>query len=131
VQQALPFLAASASIIINSSTANTKGLPNFVAYAGTKAAVRSFARGMSAELASRGVRVNTVSPGPIGTPLWDKTGLTQEQTQAAGEQIAKMVPAGRFGTVEEIADAALFLASDESRYVVGADLYVDGGMGQV
>jgi NAD(P)-dependent dehydrogenase (short-subunit alcohol dehydrogenase family) len=131
VQQALPFLAASASIIINSSTANTKSLPNFVAYAGTKAAVRSFARGMSAELASRGVRVNTVSPGPIGTPLWDKTGLTQEQTQAAGEQIAKMVPAGRFGTVEEIADAALFLASDESRYVVGADLYVDGGMGQV
>jgi NAD(P)-dependent dehydrogenase (short-subunit alcohol dehydrogenase family) len=131
VQKALPVLKEGSSVIINSSTVNSKGMPNFVAYAGTKAAVRNFARGMSAELAPRGIRVNCVSPGPIGTPLWGKTGLTEEQTHAAGEQISKAVPAGRFGTVEEIADAVVFLASDESKYVVGTDLYVDGGMGQV
>jgi NAD(P)-dependent dehydrogenase (short-subunit alcohol dehydrogenase family) len=131
VQKALPLLKAGSSVIINSSTVNAKGMPGFVAYAATKAAVRSFARGMSAELAPQGIRVNCVSPGPIGTPLWGKTGLTEEETQQAGEQIGKSVPAGRFGTDREIADAALFLASDESKYVVGADLYVDGGMGQV
>lgn len=131
VQKALPLLKEGSSVIINSSTVNTMGMPNFVAYAGTKAAVRNFARGMSAELAPRGIRVNCVSPGPIGTPLWGKTGLTEEQTAAAGESIAKSVPAGRFGTEREIADAVVFLASDESKYVVGADLSVDGGMGQV
>jgi NAD(P)-dependent dehydrogenase (short-subunit alcohol dehydrogenase family) len=131
VQRALPVLASGSSVIINSSTVNAKGMPGFVAYAATKAAVRNFARGMSAELAPRGIRVNTVSPGPIGSPLWGKVGLTAEQAKAAGEQIVKDVPAGRFGTPEEIADAVVFLASDESRYVVGADLYVDGGLGQV
>jgi NAD(P)-dependent dehydrogenase (short-subunit alcohol dehydrogenase family) len=131
VQKALPVLKAGSSVIINSSTVNQKGMPGFVAYAATKAAVRSFARGMSAELAPQGIRVNCVSPGPIGTPLWSKTGLTQEQTQHAGGEIVGKVPAGRFGTDREIADAAVFLASDESKYVVGADLYVDGGMGQI
>lgn len=131
VQKALPVLAAGASVIINSFTVNAKGMPGFVAYAATKAAVRNFARGMSAELAPRGIRVNTVSPGPIASPLWGKVGLTAEQAQAAGEQIVKNVPAGRFGTAEEIADAVVFLASDESKYVVGTDLYVDGGLGQV
>jgi NAD(P)-dependent dehydrogenase (short-subunit alcohol dehydrogenase family) len=131
VQKALGLLVEGSSIIINSSTVNTKGFAGFVAYAGTKAAVRNFARGMSAELAPRGIRVNCVSPGPIGTPLWGKTGLSEEQTQLAGGEIVKQVPAGRFGTAEEIADAVLFLASDESKYVVGADLYVDGGTGQV
>jgi NAD(P)-dependent dehydrogenase (short-subunit alcohol dehydrogenase family) len=131
VQKALPILKPGSSVVINSSTVNTKGMPNFVAYAATKAAVRNFARGMSAELAPRGIRVNTVSPGPIGTPLWGKTGLSQEQTQHAGAEILKAVPAGRFGTDREIADAVVFLASDESKYVVGTDLYVDGGMGQV
>lgn len=131
VQQALPLLASGSSVVINSSTVNAKGMPGFVAYAATKAAVRSFARGMSAELAPQGIRVNCVSPGPIGTPLWSKTGMTEEQTKLAGEGIAKQVPAGRFGTDREIADAVVYLASDESRYVVGADLYVDGGMAQV
>lgn len=131
VQKALGVLTSGSSVIINSSTVNVKGMPGFVAYAATKAAVRSFARGMSAELAPKGIRVNTVSPGPIGTPLWGKTGLTEEQNKHAGENIAKQVPAGRFGTEREIADAVVYLASDESRYVVGADLYVDGGMGQV
>lgn len=131
VQKALPLLSAGGSVVINSSTVNSKGMPGFVAYAATKAAVRSFARGMSAELAPKGVRVNCVSPGPIGTPLWNKTGLTEEQNKHAGENIAKQVPAGRFGTEREVADAVVYLASDESRYVVGADLSVDGGMGQV
>jgi len=131
VQKALGVLVEGSSVIINSSTVNAKGFAGFVAYAGTKAAVRNFARGMSAELAPHGIRVNCVSPGPIGTPLWGKTGLSEEQTQEAGGEIVKQVPAGRFGTAEEIADAVLFLASDESKYVVGADLYVDGGTGQV
>ncbi len=131
VQKALPLLASGSSVVINSSTVNVKGMPGFVAYAATKAAVRSFARGMSAELAPKGIRVNCVSPGPIGTPLWSKTGMNEEQTKQAGEGIAKQVPAGRFGTDREIADAVVYLASDESRYVVGADLYVDGGMAQV
>jgi NAD(P)-dependent dehydrogenase (short-subunit alcohol dehydrogenase family) len=131
VQKALPLLKEGSSVIINSSTVNAKGMPGFVAYAATKAAVRNFARGMSAELAPKGIRVNCVSPGPIGTPLWSKTGLTAEQTQHAGGEIVGKVPAGRFGTEREIADAVVFLASDESKYVVGADLYVDGGMGQV
>ena len=122
VQKALPHLAAGASIVINSSAANAKGMPGFVAYAGTKAAVRSFARGMSAELAAQGVRVNTVSPGPITTPLWSKAGLTPEQAQGVGAEVVKNVPAGRFGTVDEIANAVVYRASDESRYVVGADL---------
>jgi NAD(P)-dependent dehydrogenase (short-subunit alcohol dehydrogenase family) len=131
VQKALGLLGSGSSVIINSSTINKKGMAGFVAYAATKAAVRSFARGMSAELAPKGIRVNCVSPGPIGTPLWGKTGMTEEQTKQAGEGIAKQVPAGRFGTDREIADAVVYLASDESKYVVGADLYVDGGMGQV
>jgi NAD(P)-dependent dehydrogenase (short-subunit alcohol dehydrogenase family) len=131
VQKAVPILKSGSSVIINSSTANVKGMPGFVAYAATKAAVRSFARGMSAELAPKGIRVNCVSPGPIGTPLWGKTGLTEEQTQHAGGEIIGKVPAARFGTDREIADAVVYLASDESKYVVGADLYVDGGMGQV
>ncbi len=131
VQKALGVLANGSSVVINSSTVNKKGMPGFVAYAATKAAVRSFARGMSAELAPKGIRVNCVSPGPIGTPLWSKTGMTEDQTKQAGEGIAKQVPAGRFGTDREVADAVVYLASDESRYVVGADLYVDGGMGQV
>jgi NAD(P)-dependent dehydrogenase (short-subunit alcohol dehydrogenase family) len=131
VQKALGVLKSGSSVIINSSTANTKGIAGFVAYSATKAAVRSFARGMSAELAPKGIRVNCVSPGPIGTPLWGKTGLNEEQTQHAGESITKQVPAGRFGTEREVADAVVYLASDESKYVVGADLYVDGGMGQV
>jgi NAD(P)-dependent dehydrogenase (short-subunit alcohol dehydrogenase family) len=131
VQKALPMLKPGSSVVINSSTVNSKGMPGFVAYAATKAAVRSFARGMSAELAPRGIRVNCVSPGPIGTPLWSKTGLTEEQTQHAGGEIVQKVPAGRFGTEREVADAVVYLASDESKYVVGADLYVDGGMGQV
>jgi NAD(P)-dependent dehydrogenase (short-subunit alcohol dehydrogenase family) len=131
VQKALPILKNGSSVIINSSTVNSKGMAGFVAYSATKAAVRNFARGMSAELAPKGIRVNCVSPGPIGTPLWGKTGLTEEQTQHAGGEIMQKVPAGRFGTDREIADAVVFLASDESKYVVGADLYVDGGMGQV
>jgi NAD(P)-dependent dehydrogenase (short-subunit alcohol dehydrogenase family) len=131
VQKALPVLKSGSSVIINSSTVNQMGMPGFVAYAATKAAVRSFARGMSAELAPKGIRVNCVSPGPIGTPLWNKTGMTEEQTQHAGGEIMSKVPAARFGTDLEIADAVVFLASDESKYVVGADLYVDGGMSQV
>lgn len=131
VQKALPILSQGSSIIINSSTVNAKGMAGFVAYAATKAAVRSFARGMSVELAPRGIRVNCVSPGPIATPIWGKVGLTEQQAQEAGAKIVSTVPAGRFGTSEEIADAVVFLASDESKYAVGIDLYIDGGMGQV
>lgn len=131
VQKALPILKSGSTVIINSSSLNVKGMAGMVAYSATKAAVRSFARGMSAELAPLGIRVNTVSPGPIGTPLWSKTGMTEEQTKHAGGEIIQKVPAGRFGEDKEIADAVVYLASDESKYVVGADLYVDGGFGQL
>ena len=93
--------------------------------------MRSLARTFSAELAPRGIRVNALSPGPIETPIFDKMGLPAEQVEAFGEEISTQIPLGRFGAPEEMAKAALFLASSDSSYVVGAELVADGGMTQV
>ena len=131
VQRALPFLNDGASIVLITSGANQIGFVNFSVYAATKAAVRSLARTFSAELAPRGIRVNALSPGPIATPIFDKMGLPQEQVDAFGKQISAQVPLGRFGAPEEMAKAALFLASSDSSYVVGAELVADGGMTQI
>lgn len=132
VQSALPFFGeAGGSIIITSSTVNAKGMAGFAAYAASKAAVRSFARSFSAELAGHKIRVNSLSPGPVETPIFGRMGLPQAQIDAFVEGIPSQVPAGRFGTTLEIADCAVFLAGDESRYVVGADFVVDGGYAQV
>lgn len=131
VQKLLPILRKPASVILTASTVAELGAANMSVYAATKAAVRSLARSLSAELAPQGVRVNVVSPGPIETPIFGKMGLPQEAVDAFTEQIKTKVPAGRFGTVDEIAKAALFLASDDSSYILGEQLLVDGGMATV
>ncbi len=132
VQKALPLFKDGGSIILNSSVSNVLGLPGFSAYAASKAAVRNLARAWTLELKDRGIRVNSMSPGPIDTPaLQTTTGLTAEQAKEAAAQFATQVPMGRRGVPDEIAAAVAFLASDESSYITGIDLAVDGGMAQV
>jgi NAD(P)-dependent dehydrogenase (short-subunit alcohol dehydrogenase family) len=131
VQKALPLFKDGGSIILNSSVSNVMGVPAFTAYAASKAAVRSFARGWTMELKDRKIRVNSMSPGPIETPALEKAGLTAEQAEQAAAQFASQVPLGRRGKPEEIAAVVTFLASDESSFITGVDLAVDGGMAQV
>ena len=132
VQKALPLFNDGGSIILNSSVSNVLGLPGFTAYAASKAAVRNFARGWTMELKDRKIRVNCMSPGAIDTPaLATTTGLNAEQAEQAAAQFASQIPMGRRGMPEEIAAAVLFLASDESSFITGIDLPVDGGMAQV
>ncbi|MEM1000772.1 MAG: SDR family oxidoreductase [Bacteroidota bacterium] len=128
VQKALDLLADGASVIITTSVVNQKGMAGMSVYSATKAAVRSFARTLSAELAPRGIRVNALSPGPIETPLLGKMGLDEETAKGFAQVITQKVPLARFGSAEEIAKPALFLASDDSSYVAGEELVVDGGM---
>ena len=130
-QKALPLFKDGGSIILTSSVANVRGDPAFSAYAASKAAVRCFARGWTAELKNRKIRVNSISPGPIDTPALEKAGLSAEQVKQAAAQFVADVPLGRRGKPEEIAAAVVFLASDESSYITGVDLAVDGGMAQV
>ena len=127
VKFASPYFVDGASVIINTSATNIKGLEGGVIYAATKAAARSFARSLSAEFKSRKIRVNAVSPGPIATPLWGKTGLPTEYVEGFSKQALESIPAGRFGQSDEIAKAVLFLASDDSLFVLGEELVVDGG----
>lgn len=132
VQKALPLFKDGGSIILTSSVSNILGLPGFSAYAASKAAVRSFARAWTLELKDRNIRVNVVSPGPIDTPaLATTTGLTAEQAEQAAAEFSSQIPMGRRGEPEEIAAAVAFLASDESSFITGVDLAVDGGMAQV
>ena len=131
VQKALPYLNDGASIILVSSIVNIKGFPGFSVYSATKAAVRSLARSWATELSPRNIRVNTLSPGPIETPIFDKMGLPQETLDEFAAGMIQQVPLGRFGKPEEMAKAALFLASDDSSYIQGAELSADGGVAQV
>ena len=131
VQKLLPILRKPASIVLTASTVAELGSANLSVYAATKAAVRSLARSLSAELAPQGVRVNVVSPGPVETPIFGKMGLPAEAVGAWVEQVRTKVPAARFGSVDEIAKAVLFLASDDSSYILGEQLLVDGGMATV
>jgi NAD(P)-dependent dehydrogenase (short-subunit alcohol dehydrogenase family) len=132
VQKALPLFKDGGSIILASSVTNVLGSPGFSAYAASKAAVRNFARAWTMELKDRKIRVNSMSPGPTDTPALEKTtGLTAEQAKQAAAQYASQIPMGRRAKPEEIAAAVLFLASDESSFITGIDLPVDGGLAQV
>jgi NAD(P)-dependent dehydrogenase (short-subunit alcohol dehydrogenase family) len=131
VQKALPLFKDGGSIILNSSVAGRKGVGGFSVYNATKAAVRSFARTWTSDLKQRKIRVNSISPGPIETPIFGKMGLTQDQLQEFSSFLVSALPLGRTGRPEEIASVALFLASDESSYITGVDLCVDGGLAQV
>jgi NAD(P)-dependent dehydrogenase (short-subunit alcohol dehydrogenase family) len=131
VQKALPLLNDGASVILAGSSAATNGAETFGVYAASKAAVRSFARTWANELKGRAIRVNAVTPGTIDTP--GITGLAPDEEQA--EQLkgflAGQIPMGRMGRPEEVADAIAFLASDQSSFITGAELYVDGGLNQI
>jgi NAD(P)-dependent dehydrogenase (short-subunit alcohol dehydrogenase family) len=128
VQKALPLLPEGASIILNASiAASTAPLPAWSVYNATKAAVRSFARTWTTDLKERRIRVNAVSPGYTDTPPWHSIGAGEEYMK----MIANSIPLGRFGTPDEIAKAVVFLASDDSSYITGTELFVDGGFAQV
>jgi NAD(P)-dependent dehydrogenase (short-subunit alcohol dehydrogenase family) len=131
VQKALPLMPVGASIVLNASIVSIKGMPAFSVYSATKAAVRSFARTWSVDLKDRKIRVNAVSPGPIATPAIDVLAGGKEQGDAFKAGMAATVPMGRVGEADEIAKAVVFLASDDSSYVTGIELFVDGGMAQV
>ena len=132
VQKALPLMTAGGSIVLNSSMVSVKGVPGFGVYAATKAALRSFARTWAVDLKGKNIRVNVVSPGTVVTPGYqNELGLSDEQIEAFVAQAASTTPLGRAGTPDEIARAVVFLASDDSSYVTGADLFVDGGAAQI
>jgi NAD(P)-dependent dehydrogenase (short-subunit alcohol dehydrogenase family) len=131
VQKALPLFQNGGSIILNASIASIKGMEAFSVYSASKAAVRSFARVWTADLKSRKIRVNTLSPGPIDTPILEGLASTEEELKQVKTHLASQVPMGRMGTSDEIAKVALFLASDDSSFVTGVELFVDGGMAQV
>lgn len=131
VQKALPLLADGGVIVLVSSCLNVKGYPGHGVYSATKAAIRSFARTWAAELKDRGVRVNCLSPGPIDTPIIELTTGSEEAAAEYRRTAVGMVPLGRLGRPEEIASAALFLASSESSFATGIDLVIDGGMTQL
>ena len=128
VQALLPLLASPSSIILSGSVNAHMGMANTHVYSLAKAGMISLARTLSGELIGRGIRANVVSPGPIDTPLNSNLGLGPEETAARAKAIVSLVPAGRFGTAEEIANAVVFLASDECPFLVGGEMLVDGGM---
>ena len=131
VQKALPLIPDGGSIILNASIVSVQGVPSFSVYSASKAAVRSFARGWTNDLKDRGIRVNVVSPGPIDTPGLSGLAETEEQKRALYAQLASTVPLGRVGEPEEIAKAAVFLASADASFIAGIELFVDGGAVQV
>jgi NAD(P)-dependent dehydrogenase (short-subunit alcohol dehydrogenase family) len=132
VQKALPLLQDGSSIILNASIVSMKGNPAFSVYSATKAAVRSFARTWSVDLKDRKIRVNAISPGIIPTPGYNVSlGMSHEEVDQYVQSSSPSIPLGRAGTTDEIAKAVLFLASDDSSYVTGIELFVDGGLAQI
>lgn len=128
VQHVAPLIRDGGSIVLTSSLAATRALDGHAVYAGSKAALRAFARHWALEFKARRIRVNVLSPGPVDTSILDKMGIPDAQRPGFVEAMAAMIPAGRFGEADELAAAALYLASDESRFVNGVELLVDGGM---
>jgi NAD(P)-dependent dehydrogenase (short-subunit alcohol dehydrogenase family) len=128
VHKALPLLSSGTAVVLNASINGHKGMPGTTVYGASKAAVINLARTMSADLVSRGIRVNSISPGPIESAILTRAGLSGEQLKETREWIKGQVAVKRFGTPDEIAEAVLYLCSPASAYVVGTDLVVDGGM---
>ena len=129
IQKALPLFGQDGgSIIVTTSISNRLGAPNFSVYGAAKAGLRSLVRSLGLELVGRGIRVNAISPGPIATPIFDRMGLPPDLAAANRQAIAAKSPSRRFGTADEVARAALFLACKDSSYMVGEEIVVDGGM---
>lgn len=128
VQKALPVMKDESSIVLISSTVNEKGIPNHAAYSATKAAVRSLARSFSADLLDRKIRVNTLTPGPVNTPVFNTVTSNADEAKQMMEAMGNFTPVKRVGTPEEIATAALYLASEDSAFMLGAEILLDGGL---
>lgn len=131
VQKLVPLMPPGSSIILNTSIQGSQGRAGFMVYAATKAAMRSLARSLTAELSAKGIRTNAVAPGHIDTDLMRKAGLSEAMIGHVNAQAHAQIPMGRSGTADEVARTVLFLASDDAAYVTGAELSVDGGWGQV
>lgn len=131
MQALLPVFANPASVVLTASVVAHIGMPTSSVYAATKAGLASLARSLSGELIGRGIRVNALSPGPVSTPIYGKLGMPPEALQQMADSILAQVPVQRFGTAQEIANAAVFLASDESSFAVGSELMLDGGMSAI
>jgi NAD(P)-dependent dehydrogenase (short-subunit alcohol dehydrogenase family) len=131
VQKALPIFQDGGSIILNASVGSSKGVEETSVYSATKAAVRSFARTWTVDLRHRKIRVNAISPGPIDTPIFSNLMQSDEQSEQFKQNIVNVVPMGRMGSPDEIAKVVSFLASDESSYITGIELFVDGGLAQI
>ena len=131
VQKALPLLQDGGSIILTASTASIKAVPGLSVYSATKAAIRSFARSWTLDLKARKIRVNAVSPGSTNTPGLNNLGQTEEQRKQIVTSAVSTIPLGRLGDPDDIAKAVVFLASDDSSFITGIELFVDGGQAQV
>lgn len=131
IKKLLPLMNNGGTIVLNASAVIHKGFENSSVYSATKGAVRSFARTLSAELAPRHIRVNTVSPGPVETPIYNKMGMTEEQLRLMAEDFANRVPLKRFGNADEVANTVLFLASSDSSFIAGEEILVDGGIATI
>jgi NAD(P)-dependent dehydrogenase (short-subunit alcohol dehydrogenase family) len=131
VQKALPLFHDGGSIILNASIGSSKGVEESSVYSATKAAVRSFARTWTVDLRHRKIRVNAISPGPIDTPIFSNLLQNEEQSEQFKKNIVNTVPMGRMGRSDEVAKAVSFLASDDSSYITGIELFVDGGLAQI
>ncbi len=131
VKNAIPNLKDGGNIILNTSIVHQKGFDGAAVYSATKGALRAFGRVLTTELAARQIRVNAIAPGPITTPIYDKMGMPEEVVNEMGSGFAAANPLKRFGNPKEIADAVLFLASDDASYVNGIELSVDGGLSQI
>jgi NAD(P)-dependent dehydrogenase (short-subunit alcohol dehydrogenase family) len=131
VKEALPHINDGGTILFTNSIVHQKGFEGLSVYSASKGALRAYARVLTTEVKDRGIRVNSIAPGPIATPIYDKMGLPAEVVEEMGKGFAAANPLGRFGTSEEIANTALFLASDDASYINGIEIEVDGGMSQI